>query len=257
MNGKLTEYEDECHGFVQLKEAKKEASLISTFSEDLCALSNYVTSEFLHSGKYKIGFLVLGLCDNGEHAGPDWSFDKAQSREPSIAREVDRHMFPSTFVRIKPYSLGRRVPNTQHDAGVVVFQVYPASYVTFWDGKAYTQAATSSYEMKEDEVRKLLSLLSPLNDITAYPWSGLVDKALVYEFAKNLKLRSWDESTSDSILTHLNIQGTVAAQILFGDVSAKVSYYDDNNLPLYSDTFVGMFSPHSDTFVHLLNVVVV
>ena len=54
-----------------MKEAKRnDTYFISTFSEDLCALLNYITTQFYTHKKYESRYLILGLCDNNKHAEP-------------------------------------------------------------------------------------------------------------------------------------------------------------------------------------------
>lgn len=235
--GTLTEYMLGNTGLVQMKEAKMSEKLTSTFSEDLCALANYITTQFYMHGKYQPGYLILGLRDDGQHTGPAWTYETAVAREPTLSNELRQHMYPATSIKVQPAQLSRTPNDT---AGIIIFIVYPAPTICFWDGKPYQQAGTSSHEMTESEYSGWMQKLQ-VRDFSAIPWCGELDAGLVLEFAKGLKLPSLHTQSAEDILRHVNVKGTMAARILFGDVVGTINFYNKDGIPNQTIKYKGMY----------------
>lgn len=235
---KLTEYMDNYTGFVQMKEAKgNDSHFISTFSEDLCALANFVTTRFYTHGTYKPGYVILGLCDNGKHAGPTWTYEKAIAKEPTIANEIRKHLVPCNTIKVTPALLRL---SSKEPAGIIIISVYPAPMISFWDGKPYQQSGTSSHEMTENDTTTWLKKF-PVVDFSAIHWNGDVNASLVMAFGNGLTLPSLNTQSADDILRYVNIKGMMASRILFGDITATINFYAKDGTPRFSREYTGLF----------------
>ena len=192
------------------------------------------------------GWLVVGVDDDGKLAEHDEKWAKQFSEK--IGNQVNEFLTPSSSVRhVTVEAIGT--------AYIILIEIANPGDVTEWQGEAYKLSASSSKRMTSEE-RVSLAMKLPGEDFTKEPWDGEIDSSLVLDFAKKVADARPDEFSdglknlsSVEILKRLQLYGTRASGILFGDYPVRIAYYNADDDVLENTTKEGIYNILTDNFL--------
>ncbi len=208
------------------------------FGKSLSALANLLEP--------RIRWLVVGILNDGSTKG--YSSERSAELEHAISNQITSKLSPAWAVK----SISAH--EVTAEKYIVAIQVQSPNDVTTWDGVPYKRIGTSASEMSPSEQLEL-SMLLPGADYSKAKWNGQVDPSLVVDFAQAVQVARQNsgaidssKASSEEILSYYNIKDSVTSKILFGDTTARVSYFDERGEILNQIDKKGLFQILSHEF---------
>lgn len=191
------------------------------------------------------GWLVVGVEDNGALSGHDENWLK--KTEQDVSNHIRQYLEPS-------WAVTRVVGEHIKNAYCLFIEIQNPQDIVSWNGVAYKLIGTTSSKMKEDELLAL-SIKLPGADFSKNKYEGSYNPSLITAFAQKVSSESTDfdidinKVSPEDILRKLNIYGTIAAGILFGEYKFRLVNFNEDGDILDQTTKSGLFHILSDSFI--------
>lgn len=223
---------------VYLQGVEYKESWTTDSGKDISAIANEPTISH--------GWLVIGVSDNGKLVGRDSKWLK--KTELDASGHIRDYLSPSWAIKgIKGHSEGQ--------GSCLIIEIQNEGDIVRWKEKAYKLIGTTSSEMHPAELLER-SLQLPGADVSKAKYTDKIDPSLVTEFGKKLLEQSSSDfdfdlskTSSQTILTKLNIFETNTSGILFGSYPFRLVHFDENGDILDQIQKEGLFRLLSDGFV--------
>jgi len=208
------------------------------YGEDISAIANDLN--------LVRGWLVIGVKDKGGLAGRDLNWVKKV--ELDVSNQIRANLSPNWAVK---GIIGKSLAT----GSCLLVEIENPGDIVRWRDKAYKLVGTTSSEMHPAELLSL-SIKLPGADISKGKYEGKYDPVLVAEFAKKLVELDIEDfkfdlskTTSEEVLSKLNVSSTITAGILFGEYSFRLVHFDKNGDILDQVQKQGLYRMLSDQFI--------
>ena len=192
------------------------------------------------------GWIIVGVDDAGKLIGNDEAWCKKNYEK--IGNQINQFLNPQQAVK-------DTYVESFDGSYCILLEIRNPDYVTYWSDKAYKRSGSSVEEMLAGE-RTALAMRLPGDDYSSLPWQGKINSALVLEFAKKVienGSRDFPEDLSQlssaQILQIMNLEGKMAAGILFGDVPVRIAHYDADDQVANNVEEKGLYTILKDSFI--------
>ena len=192
------------------------------------------------------GWVIVGADDSGKLIGKDRAW--CEKNYEKIGNQINQFLNPQQAVK--------DIYAESFDGSYcILLEIQNPDYVTYWSDKAYKRSGSSVEEMPAGE-RTALAMRLPGDDYSSLSWQGKINSALVLEFAKKVienGSQNFPEDLSQlssaQILQIMNLEGKMAAGILFGDVPVRIAHYDADDQVANNVEEKGLYTILRDSFI--------
>ena len=166
------------------------------------------------------GWMIIGIEDNGVII--DSSNQQIKEQKQQIENHITEYLEPSSTVQ------SISIQSLEEKYFIVIEIIQPNSIVS-WNQKYYKRTGTRNDQMSDGE-RKKIELERPGFDFSSLPYAEDINSSLVLDFANFLPKDNgdWTKSSSDEILSKLNMKNKNASGILFGNFSFRLVHYKES-----------------------------
>jgi len=193
-------------------------------------------------------WLIIGIDDDGKVLFNEEQWVK--STEEQISQHLNLYLDPIQCIKhLKAHKLN-------NGYWVFIIGIINPGIVVRWNKKPYKGIGTTLLEMEPDEVMQLTIQLPGLHDYSSQKSNDTLDSTLVKSFAMSVNdkqngtfFKDLHHLSADDVLSRLKIKNTIAANLLFGNISFRIVVYDNDNIPIINETHHQLFNLLSESLL--------
>lgn len=192
-------------------------------------------------------FLVVGVEDSGVLSAHPETWLK--SEEEIISQHLNQFLDPAqTCIGVECF--------TYLNGSFIVINLQNPGSVVKWSSRSYKGAGTTKELMTPEEEMELTMSLPGTTDYSKRSWTGSFDRDLAARYLGSVLQHRPDvpysesdiRNNQESALSYLRINNNTS-RILFGDISYRVVFYDQENNPATNTNRRGLYGLVSSEMV--------